>query len=204
MIKNPNFEISLAIIVQNDGDYLKNALENVKNVFDEIVIVDGGSKDNTLTVAKQYTNNVYVKQFDGNFADQRNYAIKFCNKPYVFMLDADETLDDPLKNNIKEIIKLNPTIDLFLVPRINAIIDLDKNPWLVSRYGWNVNDKGYINYPDYQTRLFKNKPEIKWSGKVHERIVGFEQYGLINDMHIIHNKTCERQIKQNSFYDKLM
>jgi len=119
------------------------------------------------------------------------------------MLDADETLEDTLLQSMKQIIESNSKIDMFLVPRINTIIDLDKRPDLVMKYGWQVNQQGWINYPDAQTRLFRNKPEIRWSGKVHERINGHKIYAFLEGMHILHEKDWLRQTSQNDFYSRL-
>ena len=77
---------------------------------------------------------------------------------------------------------------MFSVPRINTVEGLTEQH--IRQWGWEVNDKGWVNYPDYQDRIFKNKPEIYWVNKVHEKIVGAMliakmPYGL----DLIHPKT---------------
>ena len=68
---------------------------------------------------------------------------------------------------------------------------------------WKVNEKGWVNWPDFQTRIYKNSPEIKWVNKVHERINGHKQFAYIpmeEEWALYHPKTIERQEKQNKTY----
>jgi hypothetical protein len=63
-----------------------------------------------------------------------------------------------------------------------------------------------VNWPDYQSRIYRNSPEIKWENKVHEKIVGFKQYTTlpaVDELALIHPKTIERQERQNAYYDTL-
>ena len=76
----------------------------------------------------------------------------------------------------------------------------------MQQWGWNVNEHGWINWPDYQWRIWKNKPEIKWINKVHERLDGFLSYASIpadESLALRHPKTIDRQIKQNEYYNTL-
>jgi len=88
-------------------------------------------------------------------------------------------------------------------------IDADEipiTPEHISKWGWRVNDAGWVNWPDYQWRIWRNKPEIQWVNKVHERLDGFKQYTAMPDVEyfaLYHPKTIERQEKQNSYYDTL-
>jgi glycosyltransferase involved in cell wall biosynthesis len=201
---SPSMEISFAIILQNEQDYISYCLENIKKIADEIVIVDGGSTDASLTIAQKYTDKIYHRKFDNDFSTQRNFAVERCKKPWIFMIDADETLEYNLLGALKDIINSNKNTELFYFPRINTIKDLNEKPWLISRYGWNVNSEGRINYPDIQGRLFKNDyPRIRWVDKVHERVEGAKNSIIVNNMHIIHEKNWTRQERQNNLYSSI-
>jgi len=90
------------------------------------------------------------------------------------------------------------------LPRVNTVDGL--TPEHVTKWGWNVNSEGWVNWPDYQTRIYKNVPEIKWVNKVHERLEGHKQFAYLpmeEDYSLYHPKTIERQVKQNEYYDTL-
>jgi hypothetical protein len=75
----------------------------------------------------------------------------------------------------------------------------------VHQWGWNVNEHGWVNFPDYQWRIYKNNG-IKWINKVHERLDGFKQYTILpqtEEYVLFHPKTIERQVKQNNYYNTL-
>ena len=76
----------------------------------------------------------------------------------------------------------------------------------MSMWGWNANDRGWINFPDYQMRLYKNEKHIKWTKPVHEQLVGFKQYGKLpanEEFCLWHPKDIKRQEIQNSLYDTI-
>jgi hypothetical protein len=107
-----------------------------------------------------------------------------------------------LIRDIKLIISENIHTQLFLVPRINTVEGLTQEH--IQNWGWNVNDKGWVNFPDYQTRVVKNEPEIVWKNKVHEQLSGFKLYASLPDEYcLIHPKTIEKQERQNNFYNLL-
>ena len=92
---------------------------------------------------------------------------------------------------------------MYAVPRINTVKGLTQEH--IQKWGWNVNQEGWVNYPDYQQRIFKNMDGIKWVNKVHERIIGARTAicPLPKGYDLIHPKTIERQEKQNNFYNTL-
>ncbi len=144
-------------------------------------------------------------EFDNDFAQWKNLLNSQCKGEWIFQLDADEYLMPDLIVNMEALLEANTDKDLILVPRINTVEGLTKAH--ITKWGWNVNEKGWVNFPDVQTRIYKNKPEtIGWSGKVHERIGGFENYTNFpfEEIYCIkHPKTIERQEKQNNYYDTL-
>ena len=103
-----------------------------------------------------------------------------------------------------DILNSNEDMDLIFIPRINIVNGLTDTH--IKKWGWKVNEKGYVQFPDYQTRLFKNKPEIFWQNKVHEKIVGFKTFTNfpVDEMYCIkHVKEISRQEKQNDYYETL-
>lgn len=142
--------------------------------------------------------------FNGDFSEFKNKLNEECfnlGADYIFQLDADEMISLFLIRNIKEILINNPEIELFYVPRINTVDGITEEH--IRRWNWKF-ENNRINYPDYQSRLYKSY--LKWGNKVHERIVDAKRYGILpaeDDYCIIHNKTIEKQEKQNSFYNTL-
>ena len=109
-----------------------------------------------------------------------------------------------LSSNIHTIIEDNPTIDLFWVPRINTVEGMTPEHARMWRY--NVNEEGWINFPDWQGRIFKNRPNIRWEKKVHEMITGYKTYSTLPEdkpFCILHPKDVDKQTEQNNFYSRI-
>lgn len=208
--------ISFLVFTHNEGKNYLEALFGKLLKFikkdDEIIVVDDNSTDqSTLDILKDIHNADQHKQvsffkhsLDNNFADHKNFGKSKCTKPYIFQIDGDECFHDNLVLTLEEVLLLNSTVDLFRVPRINIVTGL--TPEHVSKWGWNVNDKGMVNFPDYQDRIFKNVPEIKWENKVHERITGHGSHSElppVEDYCLLHVKSILRQEAQNQFYNTL-
>ena len=143
-------------------------------------------------------------EFDNDFAQWKNLLNSQCKGEWIFQLDADEYLTPDLIVNMEALLDSNTDKDMIVVPRINTVEGLTEAH--IQKWGWNVNEKGWVNFPDVQTRIYKNSDKIGWSGKVHERIVGFESYTNFpaDEIYcIIHPKTIERQERQNNYYDTL-
>jgi glycosyltransferase involved in cell wall biosynthesis len=215
-----NISISYLIGTHNEeSSYIKTLLDQIlkhKDPEDEIIIIDDFStSQETLNTLQLYVMSGDIKlhahALNNDFASHKNYMNSLAKGDYIFNIDADETPNSNLLITLKEILINNPTIDLFKVPRINMVQDLPEE--YIVKWGWRVNDKNFINFPDYQARIYKNKPEIKWEGVVHESIVGtvthtnlpaFDEEGNpITDYALFHPKTFDRQLKQNTFYEQL-
>jgi glycosyltransferase involved in cell wall biosynthesis len=143
-------------------------------------------------------------KFERHFADWKNKLSNLCNGDYIFQIDADEIPNENLIAVLPEVIAENENIDVYLVPRVNTVEGL--TPEHTQKWGWRVNDAGWVNWPDYQWRIWKNKPEIQWVNKVHERLEGFKVYTALPDVEYFalnHPKTIKKQEKQNSYYDTL-
>lgn len=142
---------------------------------------------------------------NNDFATFKNNLTQHCTGDFIFQIDADEIPNETLITQLPNILETNSTVDVVLVPRVNTVEGMDQDH--MQQWGWNVNEHGWINWPDYQWRIWKNKPEIKWINKVHERLDGFLSYASIpadESLALQHPKTIERQIKQNNFYDNLL
>jgi hypothetical protein len=143
-------------------------------------------------------------KFNRHFADWKNKLTSLCNGDYIFQIDADEYPSEDLIQHLPEILELNPEMDIYLVPRVNTVEGL--TPEHIAKWGWNVTDTGWVNWPDFQWRIWRNVPEIKWVNKVHERLDGFKTYTMLPDVEyfaLYHPKTIDKQEKQNSYYDTL-
>jgi hypothetical protein len=140
--------------------------------------------------------------FDNNFADWKNKLNDYCGGDYIVQLDADEMISKYLVQNINVIVGMNPDVDLFYLPRINTVEGLTQEH--IDKWGWRLNEQGYVNFPDWQGRVFKK--DLRWSGKVHERIIGSKKYSMLPEDFVYciqHNKTIERQERQNNYYKTL-
>ena len=203
-------KISYAITVCNEVleiQQLLSFLNTHKREQDEVVVLYDETNGDPIiksNLLKNPTIQFHSGKFDGHFANWKNQLTNYCDGDYIFQIDADEIPSEYLVENLPEILEANPDNEVFLVPRVNTVKGLTQE--LINKWRWNVDDKGCVNWPDYQWRIWKNKPEIKWINKVHERLEGFntfiklpakEQYALK------HPKTVERQVKQNDYYDTL-
>jgi len=142
--------------------------------------------------------------FDKHFADWKNKLTSFCNGDYIFQIDADELPNETLIETLPDLLNQNPDCEVFLVPRVNTVDGLTQAH--IRQWGWSVNKSGWVNWPDYQWRIYKNSPNIKWVNKVHEKLHGFKTWSVIPEMEelaLYHPKTIERQEKQNNYYDTL-
>jgi len=204
--------ISYAITACNEHVELERLLDQLNEHIrpeDEILVqLDTTATAEVKAVAEKYnvgTKYDYHRIFFGlnnDFASFKNNLKEHCIKDYIFQIDADEYLSDQLIENIHQILELNPDIELYAIPRINTVEGLTQEH--IQKWGWKVDIDGWVNYPDYQTRLLKNIPEIKWVQRVHERLVGAKMsITLPGGYDIIHPKTIERQEKQNNFYNNI-
>jgi glycosyltransferase involved in cell wall biosynthesis len=138
-----------------------------------------------------------------DFATYKNELIKHCSGEYIFQVDADEIPNTELLTMLPSILEANPDVDVYLVPRINTVSGITEEH--IQKWRWRV-EGDRVNFPDYQWRIYKNIPTIKWINKVHERLDGFKIYSTLppqDEFCLLHPKTIERQEKQNNFYNTL-
>ncbi len=148
---------------------------------------------------------VIYSNLDNDFSSFKNLGYHlFDDCDWIFNIDADELPSSILIQNIKQIINLNPETELIYVPRINTVEGLTQDH--INKWRWQVNEEGWVNWPDYQGRIYKRSPMIEWKGKVHERIEGMKKYSHLpakEEFAFHHPKTIERQKRQNEYYETL-
>lgn len=205
-------KISYAILTHNEGEYIEQVLSFLvanKQEQDEIVVVDDYSDDlRSKAILEEYEGMGHITlvkhELNNNFAEQKNYLNSLCTGDYIFQIDADEVPNPTLIESIHELLEENSSVDLFLVPRINTVEGLTQEH--VRKWGWNVNSNGWVNFPDFQSRIYKNRSDIKWINKVHERIIGTKTYAFLpgeEEWCLYHHKEITRQEKQNNFYNTI-
>jgi glycosyltransferase involved in cell wall biosynthesis len=202
-------KISYAILTHNEGEYIAELLAllfTYKRDIDEIVIVDDYSDDErTKSILNDFKDLITLdyRTFDGDHT-QKNYLNSKCTGDYILQLDADELVKPEFLEMLPELLEENKETDLFIMPRINLVDDLTEE--YIQKWGWNINEKKHINFPDWQMRLYRNCDWVKWDGLLHSKIEGHKTYIFLPPEElfcIIHHKQLERQINQNNLYDKI-
>jgi|TARA_B100000787_G_scaffold169964_1_gene163151 glycosyltransferase involved in cell wall biosynthesis len=208
-------KISYAITVCNEFleiQKLLSLLLNQKRIGDEIVVLVDLSKNTATSELMNYLHELSSEDyiilvedtFKGHFANWKNILTKACSGDYIFQIDADEIPHDILIEQLPQILENNPDNEVYLVPRVNTVSGLTQEH--IAKWRWNVDAEDRVNWPDYQWRIWKNKPEIQWKNKVHEVLNGHLQYGLLPatpELALYHPKTIKRQQQQNDYYDTL-
>jgi glycosyltransferase involved in cell wall biosynthesis len=203
--------ISYAIPVCNEHEELMRLLSILitnKRDEDEIVIQcdQGNTTPEVYKVLNQFYSRITVIEFPlkGNFGAFKNNLKKHCTGEWIFQIDADEYLKVEFLQNLHLILQDNPTTEVFLLPRINTVEGLTQEH--IQRWRWNVNEKGWVNFPDLQPRILQNTPKINWGNRVHEVLMGHSTWATLpleDDYCLYHPKHIERQERQNNLYDLL-
>ena len=207
--------VTYAITVCNELEEITKLIDFLKNKIDkddEILIqYDENSatkpvKDYLTIISQLHNSNIKVISYplNNDFASFKNNLKDNASGIFIFQIDADEVPSEHLMENIKDIIEYNKDVDLFFVPRVNTVEGLTKQH--IKKWKWQVNELGWVNFPDYQTRLYRRTSEIQWQGKVHERIVGYNTLSVLPQEEqycLYHHKKIERQEKQNDYYDTI-
>jgi len=207
-------KISYAIPVCNEFVEIQRLitflLEN-KRPEDEIVVLydsNNGDKEVETYLRKMNVERTLFRwasyKFDGNFAEMKNRLNGMCSGDYIFQIDADEMITEYMVRLLPQILAVNTETDLIRVPRVNKVEGLTESH--IKQWRWIVDEKNRVNWPDYQWRIYKNDPRIRWHGQVHEKIIGHATHAVLpleEDLALQHFKTIERQEKQNSYYDTL-
>jgi glycosyltransferase involved in cell wall biosynthesis len=205
-------KISYSILTHNETDSLSELIQFLvkhKDKEDEIVILDDYSdnektKEILDTMGSIYDIKIEQRHLHKDYAGQKNALIRMCKGSYIINIDADELPNKWLIQNIKTVLEANPTIDLYWVPRVNTVEGLTQEH--VNKWGWQVNEKGWVNWPDYQGRIWRNRQNIRWKNPVHEVLEGYTEHTYLpmeEEFCFYHHKKIERQEKQNEFYSTI-
>tara|TARA_R100001594_G_scaffold5969_4_gene17593 strand:+ start:9236 stop:9871 length:636 start_codon:yes stop_codon:yes gene_type:complete len=205
-------KICYKILTHNETDSLEKLLdflfENIKET-DHIIVVDDFSDSPTRKILSKYAESnqydYFQNKLEDDFSKQHNYADSLVRDEfdYIFSIDADELPNKWLIENIHEILESND-IDLIWVPRINTVEGITEE--YIQQWGWRVNEKGWVNFPDYQGRIYKNDKSIHWENPVHEIVTGAKKvshFPTEEEFCLYHPKDIQRQVKQNELYSKI-
>ena len=204
--------ISYAITVCNEFEEIQrlvNFLVKHKHPKDEIVVLYDELNGNVEVENYLRSHSVngefnwHKGKFEGHFANWKNKLTSLCNGEYIFQIDADEMVSKYMIENVGMVLQYN-NVDVLKVPRINTVTGLTQEH--INKWRWGVNEQGWVNFPDFQWRIYKNNGEIKWINKVHEVLDGYKTMSYLPTEEpwcLQHPKTIERQEKQNRFYDTL-
>ena len=201
-------KISYGITVHNESEELENLLEKLLLSIeeqDEVVICVDGDDKNVKGVIESYSTDSrvihYNRKLDGNFSDQKNSVIEKSTGDYIFHIDADEYPHETLLSQLKQILEIND-VDLLWIPRVNTIEGMEEHH--IQKWGWRITENNWVNYPDYQARVFRNREDIRWTRPLHEYISGCDTYSHLpphESLSLYHPKTIQKQEQQNLFYN---
>ena len=145
----------------------------------------------------------YPNEFDGHFGNMKNKLNSLCSGDYIFQIDADEMVDNYLFAALPQVLEHNE-VDVIMVPRINTVEGL--TPEHVSKWRWRLDENNWINFPDYQWRIYRNIESIRWKNRVHETLDGYKTLSHLPrtpEWCLKHHKTIDRQERQNQYYETL-
>lgn len=198
--------ITYAICACDEHVELNSLLSFLSGIIDDEdeinVLVDTGKvTDEVRFVIDKFKNQIVVneRKFCGNFSEHRNYHITKCTGDYILVLDADEMPQEKLIKDVKTF-----KSDILYIPRIN-IIPGCTGEWC-DKMKFQLNHIGWINWPDYQGRFFKNNGVIRWDMGLHERLTGSDNIARLEanpNIALWHIKTVQKQEKQDVFYSNL-
>ena len=207
-------KLSYALTVKDELLEIKRLVDFLiehKRKEDEIVILfdskNGSKPVEDYLRAQNVSQSVfrwYPYEFDGHFANYKNYLTSQCTGDFIFQIDADEIPNIPLIEYLPQMLEINWNVDVLRVPRVNTVEGLTQEH--IQKWRWNVNEKGWINWPDPQWRIYRNDGKIKWKNKVHEVLEGYSTMAMLpfeEEFALYHPKDIKRQEKQNAYYDTL-
>ena len=187
-------KLSCLILTKNNGKTLEYALMSICKYVDEIVLLDSGSDDNTLDIARKYTDNIFFHEFDGNFGEQKNYGMSKCRGEWIFILDADELVGENFHKCLKYLKSPYRSVAL---PRCH-IIDIGKQRQLITK----------THYYDWQTRFIRNDKKAYYSGNpVHHALKNYRRRIHCCEANIFHLdflvNDYEKRKKKVEYYNRV-
>jgi glycosyltransferase involved in cell wall biosynthesis len=209
-------KISYAIPVCNEHKELERLLDflelNLRKEDEVVVQCDKGNTTsevyeviNSERYSDGFRNQFKVVEFplNGNFSSFKNNLTESCTGDYIYQIDADEMVNEYVLRLLPQVLEQND-VDVLMVSRINTVEGITQEH--IDKWGWKVTNQGWINFPDPQFRIYRNNGKIKWKNKVHEVLEGYKTISHLpteEEWCLIHEKTINRQEKQNEFYNTI-
>jgi len=206
-------KISYAITVCNELEEITKLLnflqlnirpdDEILIQYDELSVTDEVKDYITLMDSMHKNHKVIGFPLNKDFATFKNNLKSNCSGDYIFQIDADEIPNAALIEHLPTLIEQNP-VDVIFVPRVNIVQDITQEH--IDKWRWNVNDKGWVNWPDYQLRIYKKTDDIEWGNKVHETLTGYDTFSNFPAEEVwslYHYKQIDKQEKQNEFYETI-
>jgi len=200
--------IGYMILCKNENESLHNLLQQIvefKAPQDKIFIVrdKNGTNQSTKDVIEEFKDSIisFERPVDRAIHDQKNWLAKQSGTDYLFYLDADELLDERFYTIVHQLIEGND-VDVFFLPRTNIVLGMTEE-YRASR-GWQLDEKGRVNWPDVQDRLFKNKKGIHFNPIPHGRLIGQDTFATLPEEElyaIYHEKSMDKQKSDNEWHD---
>tara|TARA_R100000234_G_scaffold115976_2_gene92493 strand:+ start:12345 stop:12971 length:627 start_codon:yes stop_codon:yes gene_type:complete len=207
-------KISYAIPVCNEHKEIEKLLTFLfehKRLEDQVVVqMDSNATDEVINVCERFEskphNEYSLNQFtlNKNFAAYKNNLNKNCNGDWIFQIDADEIPNEYLIKALPYILESNSDVEAYWVPRVNTVAGITDEH--IAKWGWKINEDGWVNFPDWQMRIYKNDDNIYWIKPVHEQLKGYTKFANLpaeEKYALYHPKNIGRQEKQNAFYDTI-
>ena len=208
-------QISYAITVCNEHKEIEKLLtflfENKRQNDQVVVQMDKTVTDEVWDVcekfekypAVEYKHNTFP--LDKNFAAYKNKLNKQCDGNWIFQIDADEIPNPYLIQALPFILEANEDTEAFWIPRVNTVAGITDEH--IAKWGWKLSGPdNWVNFPDWQMRIYRNKEEIYWIKPVHEQLKGYTKFANLpaeEKFCLYHPKDIGRQEEQNNFYDTL-
>jgi len=207
-------KISYAITVCNEHKEIEKLLTFLfehKRREDEVVVqMDMNATQKVIDVCERFeskpASEYSLNQFalDKNFAAYKNKLNKSCNGNWIFQIDADEIPNEYLIEALPFILEANAETEAYWVPRVNTVAGITEAH--IAKWGWRVDDQGWVNFPDWQMRIYRNDENIYWIKPVHEQLKGYTKFANLpaeENYCIYHPKNIGRQEAQNAFYETI-
>jgi len=204
--------ISYAITVCNELEEIQKLLNFLQvriREEDEIVIQydDQSVTDEVMEyltlMEKMHKYTIVGFPLNKDFGSFKNNLKQSCTKDYIFQIDADEIPHEVLVEYLPQLLESNQ-VDVIFVPRVNTVEGLTDEH--IQKWKWKVNEEGWVNWPDYQLRIYKRTDDVEWRNKVHETITGYDTFSNFpaeEHWALYHPKQIDRQEKQNEFYETI-
>ena len=207
-------KISYAITVCNEHKEIEKLLTFLfehKRKEDQVVVqMDTTATKEVWNACERFESKPAVEyrliecELNKNFAAYKNNLNKQCDGNWIFQIDADEMPNEYLIEALPFILESNSDVEAYWVPRVNTVAGITDEH--IAKWGWRVSDDGWVNFPDWQMRIYRNEENIYWIKPVHEQLKGYTKFANLpaeERFCLYHPKDIGRQEQQNKFYETI-